>query len=161
MKSERADNPLKGLGVRKMILTGPSASAGVAQNYLSNAPRLSDMKPIYDGMLPTSNNGQVPVIDIPTLVVPTMRQTAQGTGTMQKDNKKLRVYEFAGMAHIDSRGRRSADFRMGCSLQSLWTNSSPGLTKAVVRSCQLRNRIEQGTIEKALQGCKGLSKQGR
>ena len=106
MKSERADNPLKGLGLRKMILTGQSASAGVAQNYLSNAhmaQRLSDMKPIYDGMLPTSNNGQVPVIDIPTILVPTMRETAQGTGTMQKDNEKLRVYEFAGMAHIDSR----------------------------------------------------------
>ena len=54
-------------------------------------------------MLPTSNNGQVPVIDIPTILVPTMRETAQGTGTMQKDNEKLRVYEFAGMAHIDSR----------------------------------------------------------
>jgi Alpha/beta hydrolase domain len=106
VKSERADNPLKGIGVRKMILTGQSASAGVAQNYLANAHmalRLVDMKPIYDGMLPTSNNGQVPVIDIPTIVVPTMRETAQGTGTMQKDNDKLRIYEFAGMAHIDSR----------------------------------------------------------
>ena len=106
MKSQRPDNPLRGLTVRKMILTGQSASAGVAQNYLSNAHmvlRLADMKPIYDGMLPTSNNGQVPVLDIPTILVPTMRETAQGTGTMQKDNDKLRVYEFAGMAHIDSR----------------------------------------------------------
>src|SRR5262249_34673722 len=33
IKSDRADNPLKGLLVRKMILTGQSASAGVAQNY--------------------------------------------------------------------------------------------------------------------------------
>ena len=106
MKSQRTDNPLRSLAVREMILTGQSASAGVAQNYLSNAhmvQRLADMKPIYDGMMPTSNNGQIPVLDIPTILVPTMRETAQGTGTVQKDNDKLRVYEFAGMAHIDSR----------------------------------------------------------
>jgi len=106
IKSERADNPLKGLAVRKMILTGQSASAGVAQNYLSNAhmvQRLADIKPIYDGMMPTSNNGQVPPIDVPTILVPTMRETAQGTGTLQKDNDQLRVYESGGMAHIDSR----------------------------------------------------------
>ena len=80
MKSQRADNPLRGLAVRKMILTGQSASAGVAQNYLSNAhmvQRLADMKPIYDGMMPTSNNGQIPVLDIPTILVPTMRETAR------------------------------------------------------------------------------------
>jgi alpha/beta hydrolase family protein len=106
LKSDHADNPLKGLGLRKMILTGQSASAGVAQNYLSNAhmaQRLADMKPIYDGMMPTSANGQIPVLDIPTILVPTMRETSGGAGTMQKDNDRLRVYEFAGMAHIDSR----------------------------------------------------------
>jgi len=32
-----------------------------------------------------------------------MRETFQGRGTTQPDNDKLRVYEFAGMAHIDSR----------------------------------------------------------
>ena len=106
IKSQSAGNPLRGLGVRKMILTGQSASAGVAQNYATNAhmaQRLADMKPIYDGMMPTSNNGQIPAIDVPALQVPTMRETAGGTGTMQKDTDKIRVYEFAGMAHIDSR----------------------------------------------------------
>jgi len=32
-----------------------------------------------------------------------MRETFTGNGTTQPDNEKLRVYEFAGMAHIDSR----------------------------------------------------------
>jgi hypothetical protein len=106
IKSNHKDNPLNGLTVRKMILTGSSASAGVAQQYLTNAHmamRLADMKPIYDGFMPTSANGQIPVLDVPTILVPTMREAFQGRGTAQPDNNKLRVYEFAGMAHIDSR----------------------------------------------------------
>jgi len=106
IKSDHKDNPLAGLAVRKMILAGSSASAAVAQNYLSNAhmaQRLADMKPIYDGFMPTSANGQIPALDVPTILVPTMRETFAGAGTMQPDNDKLRVYEFAGMAHIDSR----------------------------------------------------------
>ena len=106
IKSDHKDNPLSGFAVRKMILAGSSASAAVAQNYLANAhmaQRLADMKPIYDGFMPTSANGQIPVIDVPTILVPTMRETFAGNGTTQPDNDKLRVYEFAGMAHIDSR----------------------------------------------------------
>ncbi len=106
LKSNHKDNPLNGLSLRKMILTGSSASAGVATQYLTNAHmamRLADMKPIYDGFMPTSANGQMPVLDVPTILVPTMRETFQGRGTTQADNDKLRVYEFAGMAHIDSR----------------------------------------------------------
>ncbi|HEX4274933.1 MAG TPA: alpha/beta hydrolase domain-containing protein [Bryobacteraceae bacterium] len=106
IKSDHKDNPLSGLAVRKMILAGSSASAGVAQNYLTNAhmaQRLAGMKPIYDGFMPTSANGQIPILDVPTILVPTMRETFTGNGTTQPDNDKLRVYEFAGMAHIDSR----------------------------------------------------------
>jgi hypothetical protein len=106
IKSDRGDNPLGGLVVRKIILAGSSASAAVATNYLTNAHmamRLAGMKPIYDGFMPTSANGQIPPLDVPTILVPTMRETYAGNGTTQPDNDKLRVYEFAGMAHIDSR----------------------------------------------------------
>ena len=106
IRSDHRDNPLLGLPVRKMILAGSSASAAVAQNYLANAHmalRLAGMKPIYDGFMPTSANGQIPAIDVPTILVPTMREAFRGSGTAQPDNDKLRVYEFAGMAHIDSR----------------------------------------------------------
>ncbi len=105
IKSDHKDNPMSGQAVRKMILAGSSASAAVVQNYLTNAhmaQRLAGMKPIYDGFMPTSANGQIPVLDVPTILVPTMRETYAGNGTMQPDNEKLRVYEFAGMAHIDS-----------------------------------------------------------
>jgi hypothetical protein len=106
IKSDHQDNPLFGLPLRKMILAGSSASAAVAQNYLTNAhmaQRQAGMKPIYDGFMPTSANGQIPAIDVPTILVPTMREAFTGNGTNQPDNDKLRVYEFAGMAHIDSR----------------------------------------------------------
>ena len=110
IKSKRADNPLAALPIRKMILTGSSASAGVAFNYLANAhmvQRLEGMKPIYDGFMPTSANQTIPAIDVATILVPTQRETFQGNGTMQKDSdmpgSQLRVFEFAGMAHIDSR----------------------------------------------------------
>jgi len=106
IKSDHQDNPFLGLTLRKIILAGSSASAAVAQNYLTNAhmaQRLAGMKPIYDGFMPTSANGQIPAIDVPTILVPTMREAFTGNGTAQPDNDKLRVYEFAGMAHIDSR----------------------------------------------------------
>ncbi len=53
----------------------------MAQNYLTNAhmaQRLAGMKPIYDGFMPTSANGQIPALDVPTILVPTMRETFAG-----------------------------------------------------------------------------------
>ena len=109
LKSKQADNPLAGLTVRKMVLAGSSASAGVVVNYMSvhMTYRLADMKPIYDGFLPTSNNSNIPSVDVPTIQVPTMLEVYRGTGTTRVDSdapgSQIRVYEFAGMAHIDSR----------------------------------------------------------
>jgi hypothetical protein len=61
LKSKRSDNPLAGLPIRKMILSGSSASAGVVVNYLPAhmVQRLADMKPIYDGFMPTSNGNNL------------------------------------------------------------------------------------------------------
>jgi hypothetical protein len=109
LKSKQNDNPLAGLPVRKMVLAGSSQSAGVVVNYMPSnmAYRLADMKPIYDGFLPTSNNGNIPSVDVPTIQVPTMLEVYQGNGTTRVDSdmpgSQIRVYEFAGMAHIDSR----------------------------------------------------------
>ena len=42
------------------------------------------MKPIYDGFMPTSANGQVPgPNDVLTIPVPTAREAFAGNGTMQ------------------------------------------------------------------------------
>jgi len=108
VKSTQPDNPLAGLAVRKMILTGSSASAGVVVNYLPAhmVQRLADMKPIYDGFMPTSNGAFLRMVDVPMIQVPTMRETMNGATTRPDGDvagNQFRVYEFAGMAHIDSR----------------------------------------------------------
>jgi hypothetical protein len=109
MKSKRADNPLAGLPIRKMVLAGSSASAAVVVNYLPvhMVQRLADMSPIYDGFLPTSNGANLRMIDVPMIQVPTMREVFQGNGPTRQDGdapgNQFRIYEFAGMAHIDSR----------------------------------------------------------
>jgi hypothetical protein len=109
LKSNHPDNPLAGVGVRKMILTGSSASAAVVVNFLpaSVALRLADMKPIYDGFMPTSNGTNLRKVDVAMIQVPTMREVFQGFGPTRVDGDapgdQFRMYEFAGMAHIDSR----------------------------------------------------------
>jgi hypothetical protein len=109
LRSTQPGNPLAGLPVRKMILAGTSASAGVLVNYLPYhmAYRLADMKPIYDGFLPTSNGANIQKIDVPLIQVPTMTEVHGGNVPIRQDSDtpgdQYRDYEFAGMAHLDSR----------------------------------------------------------
>ena len=109
LKSKQEDNPLARVAVRKMILAGSSASAGVVVNYMPAHMiwRLAGMQPVYDGFLPTSNASNIPSVDVPTIQVPTMREVFQGNGPSRVDSdspgSQIRIYEFAGMAHIDSR----------------------------------------------------------
>ncbi len=109
MRSPQGNNPLAGLPLRKMILAGTSASAGVLVNYLPAhmVLRQHDLKPIYDGFLPTSTGATIRQIDVPMIQVPTMTEVMGGNATARQDGDtpgdQFRVYEFAGMAHIDSR----------------------------------------------------------
>jgi hypothetical protein len=102
-----------------MILAGTSASAAVVVNYLPahTVLRLPDLRPVYDGFLPTSTGATIPAqataggtprpIDVPIVQVPTMTEVASANVTARQDSdapeSQFRVYEFAGMAHIDSR----------------------------------------------------------
>jgi hypothetical protein len=109
MKSKQSDNPLAALALRKMVLAGTSASAAVLINYLPAhmVLRLPDMKPIYDGFLPSSTGATIRQIDVPMIQVPTMTEVMTGNVTARQDGDdagdQFRVYEFPGMAHIDSR----------------------------------------------------------
>ena len=109
VRSRRPDNPLAGLVVRRMLLSGTSASAGVLINYLPAhmAYRLPDMAPIYDGFLPTSNGANIRQIDVPMIQVPTTTEAMRGNVPTRQNGDapgdRFRVYEFAGMAHIDTR----------------------------------------------------------
>jgi hypothetical protein len=115
-----AQSPLAALPIRRMILAGTSASAAVVINYLPahTVLRRGDMKPIYDAFMPTSTGATIPVqfaaggptqrpIDVPIVQVPTMTEVASPSVTARQDSdtpgSQFRVYEFAGMAHIDSR----------------------------------------------------------
>jgi hypothetical protein len=109
IKSKEPGNPLAGLPSRKMILAGTSASAAALINYLPAhmVYRLPDMSPLYDGLLPTSTGATIRQIDVPMIQVPTMTEVAGGNATARQDSdepgNQFRVYEFAGMAHVDSR----------------------------------------------------------
>ena len=109
IRSARPDHPLSGLPVRKLILAGTSASAGVLINYLPAhmVYRLGDMTPIYDGFLPTSNGANIGRTDVPMIQVPTTTEAMRGRVPTRQDGDmpgdQFRVYEFPGMPHVDTR----------------------------------------------------------
>lgn len=100
--------PLAGLSVRKMVLFGTSASSAVLVNYLPAHAVLKtpDMKNVYDGFMPTSNGSNIAAVDVPMIQVPTQHEY-ENIGTTHQDSdapgQQFRVYEFAGMAHLDAR----------------------------------------------------------
>lgn len=109
LRSSEAGNPMNGLRMRTLILAGTSASAGVLINYLPAhmVYRLGDMKPIYDGFLPTSNGTNIRLIDVPMIQVPTTTEASRGNVPTRQDGDapgdQFRVYEFPGMPHLDTR----------------------------------------------------------
>ena len=104
----RSGAPLGGATVRKMVMSGTSMSAGTLINYLPAhlVYRTPQMQRIFDGFMPTSNGATIREIDVPIVHVPTMHEVT-GNITRRQDSdepgKQYRLYEFAGMAHIDSR----------------------------------------------------------
>lgn len=109
VRSRQNGSPLASLPIRKMVLAGTSASAAVVIGYLPAhmVLRQADLRPIYDGFLPTSTGATIQRVDVPMIQVPTMTEVMTGTATPRQDGDmpgdQFRVYEFAGMAHIDSR----------------------------------------------------------
>ena len=105
----RSGAPLGGLNVRKMVLAGTSMSAGTLLNYLAahRVFRTPDMQRIYDGFYPTSNGALVPDVDVPVVHMPTMLEVSAPNITDRADSdepgRQYRLYEVAGMAHIDTR----------------------------------------------------------
>jgi hypothetical protein len=109
LKSKDASNPLRALPTRKMVLGGTSASAAALVRYLPAhmVYRLADMKPIYDGFLPTSTAAEIQKVDVPMIEVPTMTEVGSGQLVVRQDgdapSDQFRVYELAGIAHLDTR----------------------------------------------------------
>jgi hypothetical protein len=105
-------SPIAELKLRKMVLWGTSASSQMVVSYFPThrTLKLANMANIYDGFLPTMNNGSaITGVDVPVIVVPTQveyQDLATAAQDSDEPGKQLRVYEFAGMAHLDSRNTR-------------------------------------------------------
>jgi hypothetical protein len=105
--------------VRRVTLMGTSASSGTVRNYFpAHAQwRMADGRPIYDGFLLTSTNGNtpLPVVDVPIVQMPTQTevQTHAEAGIKYRrpdsdePGNRFRLYEVAGMPHNNSREMRS------------------------------------------------------
>jgi alpha/beta hydrolase family protein len=148
LRSSQAANPLNGLRMRKMILAGTSASAGVLINYLPAhmVYRLSDMKPIYDGFLPTSNGTNIRQLDVPMIQVPTTTEASRGNVPTRQDGdmpgNQFRVYEFPGMPHLDTRDVEAFRPNPCKSPVTLW----PMSTYMSVALHHLVEWIDKGTV---------------
>jgi len=109
IRSKEKANPLAGLPIRHMLMAGTSASAGVLINYLPThmVYRLSDMKPIFEGFMPTSNGANIQKIDVPLIQMPTMTEASGGNLPTRQDGDapgdQYRDYEVSGIAHLDTR----------------------------------------------------------
>lgn len=109
MLRESGSSPLANLEIRKMVLAGTSATAGVLIRYLPGHAvyRTPGMERIFDGFMPHSNGSAIPEVDVPVIHVPTMTETHRGAAPTRQDSdepgRQYRLYEFAGMAHVDSR----------------------------------------------------------
>jgi hypothetical protein len=57
--------------------------------------------------MPTSNGSTIRPVDVPLIQIPTMTEVSSGNVTARQDGdapgEQFRLYEFAGMAHVDSR----------------------------------------------------------
>ncbi|HEY2382211.1 MAG TPA: alpha/beta hydrolase domain-containing protein [Terriglobia bacterium] len=109
IKQKKTGTPFAGLAIRKMVLLGTSATAAILVAYLPAHMvfRTPDMERIYDGFLPMSTGATVRAVDVPLIEVPTMTEVFGGNVSKRPDGDKpgdqFRIYEFAGMAHVDSR----------------------------------------------------------
>jgi catechol 2,3-dioxygenase-like lactoylglutathione lyase family enzyme len=107
--------PFAGYAIRRMMLMGTSASSGTVRGYFPAhaARRLVDGKPIYDGFLLTSTNGNepLPIVDVPIVQMPTQTEVTTwaeaGIKYRRPDSdapgNRYRLYEVAGMPHNNSR----------------------------------------------------------
>jgi hypothetical protein len=107
--------PFASYRIRQATLMGTSASSGTVRNYFPAhaARRLADGRPIYDGFLLTSTNGNepLPVVDVPVVQMPTQTEVTTwaeaGIKYRRPDSdasgNRYRLYEVAGMPHNNSR----------------------------------------------------------
>jgi hypothetical protein len=154
--------PFASYGIRQMTLMGTSASSGTVRNYFPahGARRLANGRPIYDGFLLTSTNGNepLPVVDVPIVQMPTQTEVTTwaeaGIKYRRPDSdaagNRYRLYEVAGMPHNNSRENPGflndpctlpvTDFPAGAFTASASTTSWTGLRPGRRRRTRRRSR---------------------
>jgi len=103
-----AQSPVADLNPRNIILWGTSASSAIMTRYLDAHAvfTLANGSNIYDGFMPTSNGSGIEPVDVPMIQVPTQHEYRSGATSIQDGDEpgsQFRVYEFAGLAHLDAR----------------------------------------------------------
>ena len=83
-------------------------SAGTLINYLPAHMvfRTPEMKRIFDGFMPTSTGRRSREIDVPLIQMPTMHEVETNVHAppgQRRARQQFRLYEFAGIGHVDSR----------------------------------------------------------
>ena len=108
LKSDRAANPLHGLNVRYLFMTGISYT-GVATatfaNYHHISAKLNDGRNIFDGYVPIANAMYNRPLNVPTIRIVTQSDygTLGGLGNRRPDSdepgSQYRLYEIPGAPH--------------------------------------------------------------
>jgi hypothetical protein len=114
-------SPIADLNLRKMVLWGTSASSAILTRYLPSHQvyKLGNMENIYDGFMPTMNGSEIQPVDVPMIQVPTQheyRSVATAVQDGDAQGSQFRVYEFAAMAHLDSRHTRARYTQNDCEM---------------------------------------------
>lgn len=112
-------SPVAELNPRNMILWGTSASSQIMTRYLAAHAvfTMPDGSNIYDGFMPTSNGSEIEPVDVPMIQVPTQHEFELGATTIQDGDEpgnQFRVYEFAGLAHLDARNNSARVTQNDC-----------------------------------------------
>jgi len=118
---------IPGLRVRKMIMAGMSVSAGQVRRYIEQEAKTAKVngKNIYDGYFPSQTSVQfadkpIPDLDVPVvevwgeteLIRSFIQQGGHGTAYRRPDGPLYRLYEVAGMSHLDS-GPTATEYWVG------------------------------------------------
>jgi hypothetical protein len=112
-------SPIADLKPRKMILWGTSASSRILTDYLPSHAvfKLENMENIYDGFMPTMNGTSIQPVDVPIIQMPTQHEYGNVATAVQDGDEpgnQFRVFEFAAMAHLDSRHTRARFTQADC-----------------------------------------------
>lgn len=106
---EGDSSPLAGLEIRKMVLAGTSATSAILVQFLPAHDILlrPSMQPVFDGYMPEANGSTIQQVNAPLIQIPTMTEVRNANVTTRQDSdeagNQFRLYEFAGMGHVDSR----------------------------------------------------------